>query len=409
MIKITDVFSVPSSRNETKRVLFVIKELDKMRLKYEVDNFGNISVVKGISETYPMFCAHLDTVHDYPNGYNLIQEPNKLSAKDDRGFPVGVGGDDSSGIYICLKLLEKLPFLKVVFFSREETGGIGSKNFNTSFFSNVRFIGSIDRKGAKDFASSHGGVVQVSKKFLEDIQPILTKYKREEVVGGFTDAFNVSAAVSCFNMSCGYYSPHTCNEYIDIAETEATYEFCLDIVRNLKKVYCYTKPTPSYPTFNYNTWRNPPAETYYPKNKKNKDFPAKEWDTKTRTWKLVVEDVKSDYAVGNDIWDKIWDQDLKIWRYEKKKPEEPKQLKICFKYEKKDYLGNPIKTEEKVDIYSIITYGMYLQRSHRMTDDEKESALTLLYEKGLIHQTTYNHELGEVWNIGKGYAYNWEC
>ena len=93
MIKITDVFSVPGSRNETKMVLFVIKELDKMRLKYEVDNFGNISVVKGISETYPMFCAHLDTVHDYPNGYNLVQEPNKLSAKDDRGFPVGVGGD----------------------------------------------------------------------------------------------------------------------------------------------------------------------------------------------------------------------------------------------------------------------------------------------------------------------------
>jgi len=258
MIKMKDVFQIASTGNETKMALFITETLTKMGLPYNIDDFGNISVIKGQSKTYPMFCCHLDTVHTYCNGYHLHEKDNSLFALDNLGKQVGVGGDDKSGIYVCIKLLETIPAIKVVFFSCEETGGIGSSYFDENFFSDCRFIGSVDRKGAKDFASSYAGQKRVSADFLNAIQDILVKHGRKEVVGGFTDAFNVEAGVSCFNMSCGYYNPHTNMETVSIKELEETLQFCTEIALTAVDVYPFTyiKPVYAVPTFGTSTKYN---------------------------------------------------------------------------------------------------------------------------------------------------------
>ena len=275
MLDILEVFKVASTRVEAKMVVFIVDKVREMGLTPVIDVFGNISITKGEAKAYPTFTAHMDTVHSYHNGFNAMiktidGEPT-IGAQDDSGKQVGVGGDDKCGIYVCLRLLEKVENIKIVFFSQEEVGGVGSKAFDDSFFNNSKFVGSVDRKGAKDFATSHSGSKRVSKTFLTDVDPVVKKHGREHVTGGFTDAFNITTTVSCFNMSCGYYTPHTSTETVIISEVEETLKFCLDIIKTCKKTYYFVKPkpysykssTPSYNSYksSYNSHNNYKSHT----------------------------------------------------------------------------------------------------------------------------------------------------
>ena len=93
MLKMIDLFSVPATKNETKMALFIVRYLEKLKIPFNIDDFGNIYIVKGISDTYPMFTAHLDTVHTYRDGYNCMIRDGIISAVDNCENPVGVGGD----------------------------------------------------------------------------------------------------------------------------------------------------------------------------------------------------------------------------------------------------------------------------------------------------------------------------
>lgn len=169
---------------------------------------------------------------------------------------------DKSGIYVCLKLLEALPAIKVVFFSREETGGVGSRNFDTSFLSDCRFIGGVDRRGIEDFVTSHAGKTTVSKDFLKVVKPIMDKYGRKESVGAFTDAFNLKLDICRFNMSAAYYKSHSSQEIVKVDELEQTYNFCLEIAKKCVDVYPHVA-TSTYVNNNFNNWHNTKDDDWF--------------------------------------------------------------------------------------------------------------------------------------------------
>jgi putative aminopeptidase FrvX len=94
MIEIKDVFANPANnKSETKRAFYIIETLKNMGLSPEVDLYGNIMVTKGKAKQYPTFCCHMDTVHAYSNGFNLVEQDGCLFAVDDKDKQVGVGGD----------------------------------------------------------------------------------------------------------------------------------------------------------------------------------------------------------------------------------------------------------------------------------------------------------------------------
>lgn len=94
MIKIQEIFSVPATKSsETLKAVYFVQLIKNMGLKAIVDIHGNIMVTKGKTKTYPTFCSHLDTVHSYKNGFNLIESEGILSAQDNNGQQIGVGGD----------------------------------------------------------------------------------------------------------------------------------------------------------------------------------------------------------------------------------------------------------------------------------------------------------------------------
>lgn len=172
----------------------------------EVDDYDNITVKNTSEKNVPGFCCHLDTVHK--EGPLPICVNNVLF--DTLGN--GVGGDDKCGIVACLELLEKVP-CKCVFFTEEETGATGSRHYDIKNLSDCKYLIEIDRKGTSDLIFESGQDTLCSQEFQEEIEKHFKGYKKQH--GIFTDV-NVlgDAKINMMNISCGYFLPHTNNEYV---------------------------------------------------------------------------------------------------------------------------------------------------------------------------------------------------
>jgi len=209
----------------------------------KTDKAGNIIISKVTADNYPVFCAHIDTIHYWANNFKLFQYDidghNYLIARDGEKKH-GIGGDDKCGVFACLYLLETLENVKIVFFTGEETGCTGSYNIDMSEFEGARFICSIDRWGNSDLISSYFGEKTISDKFKKEIAPLLKKHSYKHTSGLITDCFTLmerGANVSCFNISCGYYSHHSNEEYIDTNELWDCCLLCEEIARTCDEVY----------------------------------------------------------------------------------------------------------------------------------------------------------------------------
>lgn len=230
LIKVLQIQSYSGRFRHMSR--FIFKELEGMGLKPYRDQVGNIYVVKGNAEVYPSMVCHIDTVHMYNPNYEVHQTKDKLFAIDTKNcHRLGIGGDDKVGIFITLQMIKKHDNFKAVFFVDEEIGCVGSSQCDFTFFEDCSFVLECDRKGDKDFVSKISWGKLYSDDFSEAIKPVLTKYGRLEVDGGMTDVLMIaeSTDVCVANMSCGYYSPHTDNEWVSISDVYDTYMMCLEL------------------------------------------------------------------------------------------------------------------------------------------------------------------------------------
>lgn len=277
------LFNIKSTMyNEKSMTLYICNILDNLNISYSIDDYGNIIAIKGKSNLYSCFVAHLDTVHIYKNGFKLFyqKEDNRtyLFAGDNDKKSVGIGGDDKCGIFVCLYLLKRIDNIKVIFFSQEESGGIGSSNINLDIFNDCKFLASVDRWNGHDFINQYNGQTTISKSFKKAIAPLLKKYDYSYNSGLFTDCFNVMERglnLSCFNLSCGYYSHHSNNEYVDLNEL---YNSCLLCEELSGLPDCYEHK------YNINKF-----------GMKKWDYPA--WDD--RKYKFDYQ--KSDYDIYDDV------------------------------------------------------------------------------------------------------------
>lgn len=177
-----------------------------------------------------LLTAHMDTVHDEA----VIDYYEKL---DDDGShiiysPQGIGGDDRCGIYAILRIIETKK-CSVLFCEDEEIGCVGSKKFcKTDYIneiSNCKYIIELDRKGNTDAV------------FYSCDNPDFTKFildntEFEERYGSYSDISYLApeAGIAAVNLSCGYYKPHTKEEYVVLEELYYT----INTVRKLVDVEC---------------------------------------------------------------------------------------------------------------------------------------------------------------------------
>jgi putative aminopeptidase FrvX len=150
----------------------------------------------------------------------------------------GLGADDKNGIWICLKCLEEFDVMKCVFFVGEETGCYGSSHADMSFFNDCRFVLQCDRKGNSDMVTYYCGNTLCSDDFLLDTTPDKFGYRQSD--GMITDVItlkNRGLKVSCANLSCGYYHPHSPYEFTCWEDLMKCYRFVGHIIENCSKTY----------------------------------------------------------------------------------------------------------------------------------------------------------------------------
>ena len=269
--KLIETLAVQSvSGNDKLMVEFITKELIEIGCEfYHNEQDGNIYVSKGESDSFPCVVAHMDTVHKIVEDLYVLQVGHKLT-----GFnrikmeQTGIGGDDKVGIFIALECLRLFDNIKAVFFCDEEVGCFGSYEADMEFFDDCGFVLQCDRKGNKDFIHNADGTPLSSKPFRKAANKIMKDFGYKFEHGMMTDVMALKEnglKCSCANMSCGYYNPHSYNEYVDMKDVEN----CLDMVKQMiatmggidfphtyKPVYKYDKLTAQsgfMQELNYNT------------------------------------------------------------------------------------------------------------------------------------------------------------
>ena len=203
------------------------------------DANGNLLVTKGNATEYPCIVAHMDQVQDiHSKDFRAIETKDYIL-----GFSLknkqqdGLGADDKNGIWVALKCLQKYDAIKCAFFVCEEIGCVGSSAVDLSFFSDCRFVLQCDRRNGNDLITSVWGDL-CSKEFLDDID--YEKYGYKPTHGLITDVATLKErglAVSALNISCGYYQPHTDQEFTIKSELKNCLNFVCHIIEKCQKKY----------------------------------------------------------------------------------------------------------------------------------------------------------------------------
>lgn len=206
------------------------------------DAIGNMYITKGVSVfgTYPVVVAHLDQVqNDHSRDFQALIVGDIIVGYSQKSrAQQGLGADDKNGIWVCLKCLQKYNAIKIALFVSEEVGCVGSESADMSFFNDARFVLQCDRRGAKDLITNAGWTELCSKDFIEAIQPSMFGYKPTN--GMLTDVLTLKCnglAVSCVNISCGYYEPHTDCEITNTTDLLNCLSFVEHIIENCIDVY----------------------------------------------------------------------------------------------------------------------------------------------------------------------------
>ena len=152
-------------------------------------------MTKGVSDTYPCLVAHIDQVQSiHSRDFQAIETNDIIFGYSPKNKRLeGLGADDKNGVWISLKCLMKYENIKVSLFVSEEVGCIGHEQFG---------------------------------------------YHLEE--GMMTDVLTLKEnglAVSCVNLSCGYYDPHSDHEFTVKRDLLNCLSFVEHIINNCTATY----------------------------------------------------------------------------------------------------------------------------------------------------------------------------
>ena len=255
------------SCKEHDMISFILNYCHKIpHLTFAIDKESNLFITKNTTnpESYACVVAHMDTVHSFTSARELVIKNNIITARYIKsGLQCGLNADDCNGILVALQLIETLPNFKVCFTTQEEMGGKGAQEAanNIEFFLDVQYLIQADRRGNNDLITYTNGINSASKKFIEDIQPLMDKYNYSEGVGTFTDIGVLAdeLLISGVNVSCGYYNEHTFKEICNISELNNCLNFIYDIIISLNdKDTMYSiqpqKPYENYSNTNYSNY-----------------------------------------------------------------------------------------------------------------------------------------------------------
>ena len=244
------IYETFSPSREEKRMRKVLRrECKERKVKVVKDATGNLLITKGKADSYPCICAHMDQVqHLHSKDFTVYQQDDCIFAFSAKSrSQQGLGADDKNGLWIALELLNELPVLKCAFFVGEEIGCIGSSKVDLNFFKDVRYCIQADRRNGGDLITAISGDI-CSKDFIVSLD--YKDYGYKPCDGLTTDVGTLvhrGVGVSCINISCGYYDPHTDHETTLWSELVNAKAFAKHICEKLTDVYPHKYEMPYRP------------------------------------------------------------------------------------------------------------------------------------------------------------------
>jgi hypothetical protein len=262
--RLKEVLSVPTySRDESRMIAYLTKVLDEKGYDYTVDDLGNIYVTKGVSEAYPLFVAHTDTVHRVNENLTIreythddARHENKVALTGydcETNEPSGCGGDDKCGVFLALEMLDTFENVKAAFFISEEIGCIGSKaavKINPDFFKNVGYAIQYDSPEGDSLSSTLMGkyLFESSDVFTEKVGGLIKEHGITKWANHpYTDIWPLLEDFDfcCLNLAAGYYKYHTKYEYVIVDDVQNGYDLGIKLVEILGENK-YERPNKTY-------------------------------------------------------------------------------------------------------------------------------------------------------------------
>ena len=237
------LYQIHSLSGFEKRMGKFIKRWIRKNIPYafcQTDKLGNIYVTRGKAKDYPCLASHIDQVQKiHSEDFVCIDSKDIILGYSPRNRrQEGLGADDKNGIWIALKCLKEYECLKAVFFVGEEKGCLGSSAADLTFFEDCRFVVQSDRRGYKDLVTNIGWNELCSREFLADTE--YEKFGYQPHDGMITDVGELKErglAISCINLSCGYYEPHSDEEFTVKKDLLNCLALVRHIIENCTKIY----------------------------------------------------------------------------------------------------------------------------------------------------------------------------
>ena len=296
------------SRGEKKMRKFIKdyikRNIPEVELSY--DKVGNIYAKKGQGPTFPCVVSHIDQVQDkHGKDFMCIEVNGRVFGFSPKSMEMrGLGADDKNGIWVCLQVLAKYDTMKCAFFVGEEIGCVGSSDADMAFFDDCRYVLQCDRRNGGDLITSIWSDL-CSQEFLDATGYKAFGYKETE--GLTTDVGTLKdngLKVSCVNMSCGYYNPHTDEEWTDLAQLQNCLAFVEHIVEVCVDVYPHEAEQLGsyhryggyrhYGGFDWDAWQRQYAGSSFgpkPASERKKHWG---WNQDTHSYEWVYEDEVDD-------------------------------------------------------------------------------------------------------------------
>ncbi len=208
-----------------------------------VDEHRNVYVSKGSGAALPCVAAHIDTVQPH-RMVKISQDGTRLIGHDDRhghpncGNQCGIGADDKTGVFVCLELLKRFKNIRAIFFAGEECGTIGARKADAANFDGISYLIEWDCPSRNMVSYTCGGerLFANDGDFIKAAHPVLERYGSNLWQHHpYTDVMTVRRrfAISCLNLSSGYYNWHAPSEFVSIPDVELALELGHDLVKTL--------------------------------------------------------------------------------------------------------------------------------------------------------------------------------
>lgn len=230
---LNELYMIPSYKTEEGIDNVIKRELTAMGYEIAEEN-GNIYAVHPRSLSSACLSAHKDMVKTGNDINRTIQAEHLVFGVDNEGHLTSLGADDKNGIFVALTVANEMKDKdkpKLVFFTKEETGLVGSSKINTSFFETVDYCIVSDRKNGNEI------IMEAGCGAYSSLLGLLFKHCNPEFVfgkGSASDCNNIRKYCDTINISSGYYNAHTENEYTNLTELE-------HIIKSVKRFLTYEK------------------------------------------------------------------------------------------------------------------------------------------------------------------------